>query len=121
MKLYELTIILNSTLEESAMLAEIDKIEKKITSSGGKIHKLDRWGTRRLAYLINGSHQGHYVHFLFEAPSTLLAEMEKLMRINENILRNLVVLAQGPPPEKKKEAESEAEQTPVDKPRPIEE
>lgn len=121
MKFYELTVILNSTLEESVILAEIDKIEKKITSSGGKIHKLDRWGTRRLAYLINGLRQGHYVHFLFEAPSTLLAEMEKIMRINENILRNLAILVQAPPPEPKKEAEGIDEKASTDEPSPIKE
>lgn len=110
MKLYELTVILNSSLEESVIQAEIEKIEKQITSAKGKIYKLERWGVRRLTYLIRGFHQGFYVHFLFEAPTALISEMERIMRINENILRYLTVLAPGLPPKEKKEDEAPSEE-----------
>ena len=110
MKLYELTVILNSSLEESVIQAEIEKIEKQITSAKGKIYKLERWGVRRLTYLIRGFHQGFYVHFLFEAPTALISEMERIMRINENILRYLTVLAPGLPPQEKKKDEAPSEE-----------
>lgn len=100
MKLYELTVIINSSLEESAIQTEIETIEKQIASGGGKIHKLERWGVKRLTYLIKGFHQGFYVHFLFEASGTLISDLEKNMRINENILRYLTVLAAAIPPKK---------------------
>lgn len=108
MKLYEFTVIINSSLEESAIQTEIEAIEKQITSGGGKIHKLERWGAKRMTYLIKGFHQGFYVHFLFEASPNVISGLEKSMRINENILRYLTVLAMTPPP---KEEKPEVEKT----------
>ena len=116
MKLYELTVIINSSLEDSAIQAEIEKIENQITSTGGKIHKLERWGVRRLTYNIKGFNQGYYVHFLFEGRGGLASEIERAMRINENILRYLTVLAPSIPPREKKEARVISEE-----PSPIEE
>ena len=116
MKLYELTVIINSSLEESAIQAEIEKIEKQITSADGKIHKLERWGIRRLTYLIKGFNQGFYVHFLYEGPIGLVSEIEKAMRINENILRYLTVQAIAAPPKEKEEPE-----VPSEEPSPVEE
>ena len=119
MKLYELTVIINSSLEESVIQADIEKIESQITSGGGKIHKIERWGVKRLTYLIKGFHQGFYVHFLFEAVGALVGELEKNMRINENILRYLTVQAMTAPRKEKKPEEEGAE--PSDKPAPVEE
>ncbi len=110
MKLYELTVIINSSLEESAVQAEIEKIENQITSAEGKIHKLERWGIRRLTYLIQGFNQGYYVHFLYEGPPRLVSEIERTMRINENILRYLTVQAVSAPPKEKKEPEEVSEE-----------
>ena len=115
MKFYELTVIINSSLEESAIQAEIDKIESQIKSAEGKIHKLERWGVRRLTYLIKGFHQGYYVHFLYEGPSGLVSEIERAMKINENILRYLTVQSTPPPPKEKIEPEvPEEESSPVE-------
>ena len=120
MRLYELIVILDSSLDESTQSAEIEKIESRIKTSGGKIHKLDRWGNKRLAYEINKQHQGYYVFFLLEASPGLTTEIEKVMRINENILRFLTVVSPGetPVPEKKKPAEETAG---VDEAKPVEE
>ncbi|UCE65626.1 MAG: 30S ribosomal protein S6 [Candidatus Zixiibacteriota bacterium] len=116
MKLYELTIIINSSLEESAVQAEIEKIENQITSAEGKIHKLERWGVRRLTYLIKGFNQGFYAHFLYEGPAKLVSEIERALRINENILRYLTVQAVISPPKEKKKTE-----IPSEEPTPVEE
>lgn len=116
MKLYELTVIINSSLEESAIQAEIGKIENQITSAEGKIRKLERWGVRRLTYLIQGFNQGFYVHFLYEGSSGLVSEIQRSLRINENILRYLTVQAVVVPPKEKKEPE-----IPSEEPSPIEE
>ena len=110
MKLYELTVIINSSLEESAIQAEIDKIEKQITSAEGKIHKLERWGVKRLTYLIKGFNQGYYVHFLYEGSAGLVSEIERALRINEGILRYLTVQAVTSPPKEKEESEISSEE-----------
>jgi len=98
MRLYELTVILDSSLDESTLQAEIDKIQNRITGSRGKIHKLDRWGNRRMAYEIGNHNQGYYVFFLFECEPGLTMEIEKNMRINETILRFLTVQSPGEVP-----------------------
>ncbi len=95
MKLYELTVIINPTLDDSAVQAEIDKIEKQITGAGGKIEKIERWGIRRFTYRIAGHHQGNYILFLFSSKPGLSAEIERNMRINENILRFLTIVSPG--------------------------
>ena len=119
MRLYELTVIINPSLDDSSIQAEIDKIEKQITDSNGKIHKIDRWGVRRLAYIIQGSNQGYYVLFLFEADSGLTSGIEKSLRINENIFRFLTVMSVSEVPVEK--AEPEVEGGHHDEPAPIQE
>jgi len=107
MRLYELTVIFNSSLDESTLQAEIEKIQNRITGAGGKIARLDRWGVRRLAYEIGSHNQGYYVFFLFESEPGLSMELERNMRINENVLRFLTILSPGetPAPVKRKSEE----------------
>ena len=95
MKLYELTVIFNPTLDENTVQSEIEKIEKQITGSGGSIEKIDRWGMRRFTYRIGGHHQGNYIFFLFKANPGLTADIERGLRLNENILRYLTILSPG--------------------------
>jgi small subunit ribosomal protein S6 len=97
MKLYELTIILNPTLDDASIQAEIDKIERQITGAGGQIEKIERWGNRRLTYRINTQTQGYYVFFMFNSQPGLSTDIERSMRLNENILRFLTVLAPALP------------------------
>lgn len=100
MRLYELTVIINPTLDDTTVQSEIDRIEKQITGGGGKIEKIDRWGMRRFTYRIAGHHQGLYVLFLFNANPGLTQEIERTLRLNENILRFLTVLSPGVAPPK---------------------
>lgn len=95
MKLYELTVIINPTLDDNTVQTEIDKIEKQITGASGQIEKIDRWGMRRFSYRIGGHHQGNYTFFLFSANPGLTAEIERNLRLNENILRYLTILSPG--------------------------
>jgi small subunit ribosomal protein S6 len=95
MRLYELTIIINPTLDDSSIQSEIEKIEKQITGAGGQIEKIERWGIRRLTYRIATQHQGYYVFFLFNAQPGLSMEIERALRLNENILRLLTILSPG--------------------------
>jgi small subunit ribosomal protein S6 len=97
MRLYELTIIINPTLDDTSIQNEIDKIEKQITGAGGQIEKIERWGIRRLTYRIKSLNQGFYVFYLFHAEPGLSFELERSMRLNENILRYLTILSPGAP------------------------
>jgi small subunit ribosomal protein S6 len=106
MRLYELTLIIDSSLDESIIQTEIEKIESRITDSGGKIHRLDRWGLKRLAYVIKKQTQGYYVFFLFEADPGLTAEIEKNLKLSENILRYLTILSPSEVPAAEKPEEA---------------
>ncbi len=106
MRLYELTLIIDSSLDESTIQTEIEKIENRITDSGGKIHRLDRWGMKRLAYEIKKRTQGYYVFFLFEADPGLTSEIEKNLRLSENVLRYLTILSPAEVPVAEKSEES---------------
>ncbi len=100
MKLYELTVIFNPTLDDATVQVEVDKIEKQITGSGGQIEKIDRWGMRRMTYRIGGHHQGMYIFFLFRCNPGLTTEIERNLRLNENVLRFLTVVSPGLVPAK---------------------
>lgn len=71
-----------------------------IQKNGGKVLKTEQWGLRNLTYRINKNKKGHYVLFNIDAPSAAVLEMERNMRISEDILRFLTVsvdeLEEGP-------------------------
>lgn len=92
MNRYELTYIIDTALEESARKELIEKFNELIASNGGEVEKVDEtWGKRRLAYAINDKTEGYYVLVTLKAPSELPREIERNMRINEKILRCLVI------------------------------
>ena len=62
-----------------------------IQANGGKVLKTEQWGLRTLAYRINKNKKGHYVMFNLDAPSAAVLEMERNMRISEDILRFMTV------------------------------
>lgn len=120
MRLYELTVIIDSSLDESAIQTEIEKIESRITDSGGKIHRLDRWGIKRLAYEIKKRTQGYYVFFLFEADPGLTREIEKNLRLSDSILRYLTIVSPAEVPVAE-ESEKAGETGQIDEAAPVQE
>ncbi len=62
-----------------------------IRNNGGQVLKTEQWGLRNLAYRINKNKKGHYVLFNLDAPSAAVLELERNMRINEDILRFMTV------------------------------
>jgi len=88
---YELAVVIKPTLDEEALKAEFESIKELIERFGGTIEKVDEWGKRRLAYEIQKVNDGFYSFFTFDSESTTPNEIEKRMRIRENVLRYLVV------------------------------
>ena len=92
MNMYELTYIIDTALEEEARKELIEKVSALIAQNGGEVEKVDEtWGKRRLAYPINDKPEGYYVLVTMQAPAELPKEIERNLRINENVLRSLVI------------------------------
>ncbi|TWW09589.1 30S ribosomal protein S6 [Planctomyces bekefii] len=88
---YDFTIITKGDLVESEHHKVLQGYENLMTIKGGEILKRDDWGSKRLAYPIGKSFRGNYVNYDFVGAPDSVAEMERLMRIDDNVLRYLVV------------------------------
>ena len=110
MNRYELTYIIDTALEEEARKELIEKVSALIAQNGGEVEKIDEtWGKRRLAYPINDQPEGYYVLVTMQAPAELPKEIERNLRINENVLRSLVIKVE----EKKHSVKPRPVRTPV--------
>ena len=91
MNKYEMAVVINGKLEEDAKNAVLDKVKALIERFEGTIKNVDEWGKKRLAYEIQKMHEGFYYFIQFEADSDCPAELERHMRIMDNVLRYLIV------------------------------
>lgn len=96
MRFYETTIVLSPQSDDAAIGHEIDKITQTITAESGRLVGTQKWGVKRMAYPIQKHSQGQYIHFVYQAPPSVPGKLESAFRINENILRHLTVLVEGP-------------------------
>ena len=89
---YELTYIINTSLEEAARKELIEKFTELIRQNGGEIEKVDEtWGKRRLAYPINDMPEGYYVLTTFKATGEQNKEIQRNLENNDMILRYLII------------------------------
>ena len=91
MNKYELAVVVNAKIEDDARAAVIEKVQSYITRFGGQVSDVDEWGKKRLAYEIQKMREGYYYFIHFESESTSPAEIEKRIRIMDNVLRYLCV------------------------------
>lgn len=91
MKHYEVLFIVKPTLTEEEVAAKLAFVQDVIVKNGGEIVKVDEMGTRKLAYKIDKYERGVYFVIYFTAPSQLVAELTRNLRITEDIIRFLVV------------------------------
>ena len=88
---YELMYIVSSTASEEQREALINKFSAMVEEKGGKIVSLEKMGMKKFAYPINFKNEGFYVLMTFEADSVVVDEMNKLMNITENIVRQMFI------------------------------
>ena len=88
---YELTLILDPKLKDKDFKGLEEKIEKLLKDAKVKIEKKDDWGTKDLAYPISKSNQGRYLFFVLKADPSSFVELEKKLRLEEKIIRYLLV------------------------------
>ena len=91
MNKYELALVVNAKLEDEERAAVVEKAKGYITRYNGVITEVEEWCKKRLAYEIQHMREGFYYFVQFEADSTCPAEVERHMRIMDNVLRYLVV------------------------------
>ncbi|MCR4951305.1 MAG: 30S ribosomal protein S6 [Solobacterium sp.] len=102
MKKYEVMYIIKDSVEAEARAALMENLHKIITDNGGKINKTDEWGMRDFAYRIDDMYKGYYVVTAFEADNDCVKEFDRLMRINQNVVRFLITVDEAPAQEAKK-------------------
>jgi small subunit ribosomal protein S6 len=100
MALYEHILIARQDVSSAQVETLIEDMTKILTDNGGSVVKSEFWGLRNLAYRIQKNRKGHYVLLHIDAPHAAVAEMERNLRLNEDVIRTLTLrkdeLPEGP-------------------------
>ena len=91
MPFYENVFIARQDISTAQVEALTDTFANLVAENGGKVEKREYWGLRNLAYRMKKNRKGHYVLFNLEAPAAAVSELERNMRINEDVLRYLTI------------------------------
>ncbi len=91
MPLYETVLIARQDLSDAQVKAITESCEKIIKDGKGKVIKTESWGLRTLAYKINKNKKGHYVLIESESPAPAVIEMERTLRLNEEVVRYMTI------------------------------
>jgi len=127
MRKYETIFILQPELGEDDIAVVTGKVQDVITSYKGELHRMDDWGVRKLAYSIRKCARGRYYYVRYDGVASMIAELERRLRLDEKVLRYQSVNITDEPekvvPEKKapvvesevdETAEVEVEEAPVE-------
>lgn len=87
MNSYQLTLLLKNDLDETARRTLLESISK----SFGKLVKEDLWGSKNLAYPISHQDKAYFAHFEFESEPNAISSLDKMVKLNEDIIRYLLV------------------------------
>jgi len=94
---YESVFVLDPSIEDSQVDAELEKIKEFLGSRNGEITEVQKWGRRKLAYEVKKHKEGVYTLIRFQAEPGVPAELDRRYRLNENMLRFLTVAYEAPP------------------------
>ena len=91
MQKYESVLIARQDLGASQVNNIVSNLSEVIKKEGGEVVRVDNWGLKTLAYRIKKNRKGHYVIMNISAPATAIAEYERIMRFNEDIIRYMTI------------------------------
>ena len=91
MNKYELCVVVSAKIEDEERAQVVDKCKALVERFGGTITEVDEWGKKRLAYEIQKMKEAYYFFIQFDADATVPAEVEKRVRIMDNVIRFLCV------------------------------
>lgn len=106
---YELGIVINPEMNDEQARAIVDRITGVISANGGQVVRVNAWGRRRLAYPIEHHRDGLYFFFDLMLPPTAVAELERNLRVMEEIIRSLIIVRDPRIVEQQRQRESEAD------------
>jgi len=90
MRHYEIILLIHPDQSEQVP-AMLERYKSMITTAGGAVHRVEDWGRRQLAYMINKLAKAHYLCLNIEANQAIMAELEHAFRFNDAVLRHLTV------------------------------
>ncbi len=91
MALYEHVFLARQDISQQQVEALVEQYKTLITESGGSVGKVENWGLKTIAYRINKNRKAHYVLMNIDAGSDAVAEMERQMRLNEDVMRFMTI------------------------------
>jgi small subunit ribosomal protein S6 len=91
MRIYEELFIVRPDASEEEIDAVIGQLENAVTTQGGAVDKTDKWGVRKLAYRVQKRTEGYYVLMQFSAPAEAVKEVERRLRVSDDVLKYLTV------------------------------
>jgi small subunit ribosomal protein S6 len=91
MRIYENLFIVKPDATEEEIDALVEQMSKNVTTAGGTIDKVDKWGKRRLAYRVEKNREGFYVLLQFTAEPATVREFERRMRVQDSVIKFLTV------------------------------
>ena len=91
MRHYEIVLLIHPDQSEQVP-AMLERYKSLVTNAGGKVHRVEDWGRRQLAYLIQKLAKAHYLCLNIECSKEILAEIETGFRFNDAVLRHLTVV-----------------------------
>jgi len=103
MRDYELTLVVSPELTAKKQKEQLEKIKKIITGLKGEVKETEEWGRKQLAYPIKKSEMGYYFWWKIQLPEESLEELNQKLRIEEGLLRYLVVKIEKRQKDKKAE------------------
>lgn len=117
MRKYESFFIVQPELSDEALSSVSEKLQGVVATNGGTVISYDPWGKKKLAYPIQKNHYGHYVLMTFASGADLVNELERVMRLDERVLKFITVKLEDsyvPEPEGETAAEAESEEEAAD-------
>jgi small subunit ribosomal protein S6 len=88
---YEVTFIIDCSLGDDGVAAMVEKFKTLVADNATIIGEVDEWGKRRLAYPINDLNEGYYVFITFESKPDFPAELDRVFKITDGLMRSLIV------------------------------
>lgn len=87
MRTYEVIFIIRPELPEAEVDALVEQLQLGVTSAGGQLARVDKWGKRALAYRVSGQREGYYVLFELAGGGDALRELERRLKVSEPVLK----------------------------------